>query len=109
LLILLFPHPAHPRSLPSFPTRRSSDLMRVAPPEGWRRVITATQRSTAIPTQSNPDLRLAMDPGSRTVTVALMRGLRCPGKRDLRSEEHTSELQSLRHLVCRLLLERKKN
>src|SRR5262245_64851871 len=25
----------------------------------------------------------------------------------LRSEEHTSELQSLRHLVCRLLLEKK--
>src|SRR5258705_3089501 len=29
-----------------------------------------------------------------------------PGKS--RSEEHTSELQSLRHLVCRLLLEKKK-
>src|SRR5205814_3544737 len=28
--------------------------------------------------------------------------------RFLRSEEHTSELQSLRHLVCRLLLEKKK-
>src|SRR5205814_9082961 len=27
---------------------------------------------------------------------------------ELRSEEHTSELQSLRHLVCRLLLEKKK-
>src|ERR1039458_10661624 len=27
---------------------------------------------------------------------------------DVRSEEHTSELQSLRHLVCRLLLEKKK-
>src|SRR5205814_7271437 len=27
----------------------------------------------------------------------------------LRSEEHTSELQSLRHLVCRLLLEKKKH
>src|SRR5205814_6150736 len=27
---------------------------------------------------------------------------------DIRSEEHTSELQSLRHLVCRLLLEKKK-
>src|ERR1035441_11002301 len=26
-----------------------------------------------------------------------------------RSEEHTSELQSLRHLVCRLLLEKKTN
>src|SRR5687768_18313398 len=28
---------------------------------------------------------------------------------DLRSEEHTSELQSRLHLVCRLLLEKKKN
>src|SRR5437899_4612349 len=27
--------------------------------------------------------------------------------RPLRSEEHTSELQSLRHLVCRLLLDKK--
>src|ERR1035441_5300756 len=32
-----------------------------------------------------------------------------PGARPAnRSEEHTSELQSLRHLVCRLLLEKKK-
>src|SRR5262245_62294870 len=30
-------------------------------------------------------------------------------ERELRSEEHTSELQSLRQLVCRLLLEKKKN
>src|SRR5437899_8415384 len=30
------------------------------------------------------------------------------GDHGLRSEEHTSELQSLRHLVCRLLLEKKK-
>src|SRR5947199_10050597 len=29
-------------------------------------------------------------------------------RRKIRSEEHTSELQSLRHLVCRLLLEKKK-
>src|SRR5258705_9746596 len=29
-------------------------------------------------------------------------------QRQSRSEEHTSELQSLRHLVCRLLLEKKK-
>src|SRR5687767_15250397 len=33
---------------------------------------------------------------------------RRPG-RSLRSEEHTSELQSLAYLVCRLLLEKKKN
>src|SRR5258705_9662232 len=31
-----------------------------------------------------------------------------PSQRGRRSEEHTSELQSLRHLVCRLLLEKKK-
>src|SRR2546425_3270330 len=31
------------------------------------------------------------------------------GVTTLRSEEHTSELQSLAYLVCRLLLEKKKN
>src|SRR5207253_7693564 len=31
------------------------------------------------------------------------------GCEDRRSEEHTSELQSRGHLVCRLLLEKKKN
>src|SRR2546423_10222481 len=31
------------------------------------------------------------------------------GPAGLRSEEHTSELQSLAYLVCRLLLEKKKN
>src|ERR1035438_4447596 len=31
----------------------------------------------------------------------------CLSKHVVRSEEHTSELQSLRHLVCRLLLEKK--
>src|SRR5262245_65223904 len=33
---------------------------------------------------------------------------RCRSPSLARSEEHTSELQSLRHLVCRLLLEKKK-
>src|SRR5471030_692685 len=40
---------------------------------------------------------LHIDPAARTARV------------QPRSEEHTSELQSLRHLVCRLLLEKKKN
>src|SRR2546422_1605203 len=31
-----------------------------------------------------------------------------PGNPEIRSEEHTSELQSRLHLVCRLLLEKKK-
>src|SRR5947209_16647207 len=37
---------------------------------------------------------------------------RCPemmSRPDPRSEEHTSELQSRQYLVCRLLLEKKKN
>src|SRR5262245_64333789 len=33
----------------------------------------------------------------------------CRHSVSFRSEEHTSELQSLRHLVCRLLLEKKKH
>src|SRR5438045_5134677 len=39
-----------------------------------------------------------------------VRGVDCRDRTRLpvRSEEHTSELQSLRHLVCRLLLEKKK-
>src|SRR5690349_22815114 len=35
-------------------------------------------------------------------------GPRTANRRQLRSEEHTSELQSRRDLVCRLLLEKKK-
>src|SRR5437899_9489047 len=35
-------------------------------------------------------------------------GADCRPEGEARSEEHTSELQSLRHLVCRLLLEKKK-
>src|SRR5258705_7782535 len=38
----------------------------------------------------------------------LSRALVQPVENAVRSEEHTSELQSLRHLVCRLLLEKKK-
>src|SRR2546429_3603060 len=36
-------------------------------------------------------------------------GARTSGLRVMRSEEHTSELQSRLHLVCRLLLEKKKD
>src|SRR2546422_7727453 len=39
---------------------------------------------------------------------SMERGSRCSSARARRSEEHTSELQSRLHLVCRLLLEKKK-
>src|SRR5262245_63099249 len=47
--------------------------------------------------------------GDRTFahTAAIRAAAVCAKVRSPRSEEHTSELQSLRHLVCRLLLEKK--
>src|SRR5947208_11046956 len=44
---------------------------------------------------------------SALTTITLVAG--SPATRVMRSEEHTSELQSPDHLVCRLLLEKKKN
>src|SRR2546422_6549707 len=45
---------------------------------------------------------------SGSVTARKKVRLRCPSRVSDRSEEHTSELQSRLHLVCRLLLEKKK-
>src|SRR5438046_7589782 len=77
---------AAPRYLHSFPTRRSSDLP-------WR---------TSFP--AGPGSRLRHDRRS----VARKRNNESDSWRAARSEEHTSELQSLTNLVCRLLLEKKK-
>src|SRR5262245_63582783 len=44
----------------------------------------------------------------KLTAVNVMGRLNCILSDGQRSEEHTSELQSLRHLVCRLLLEKKK-
>src|SRR5690554_7500746 len=44
-----------------------------------------------------------------TIATYLIGSLDDAGYLERRSEEHTSELQSRPHLVCRLLLEKKKN
>src|SRR2546422_8628938 len=49
--------------------------------------------------------RLLRDHGGRAQRRQFLVGHRAPADR---SEEHTSELQSRLHLVCRLLLEKKK-
>src|SRR3989442_7334936 len=46
---------------------------------------------------------------ARVRSVAGSSPVRCQMSSRVRSEEHTSELQSRPHLVCRLLLEKKKN
>src|SRR3712207_6863328 len=53
--------------------------------------------------------RLALRIGQRLAEVREDRLRLRPGRRIERSEEHTSELQSRQYLVCRLLLEKKKN
>src|SRR5205814_10214032 len=48
----------------------------------------------------------AADTGPQREPDDVLRALRGAAQGAKRSEEHTSELQSLRHLVCRLLLEK---
>src|SRR5690625_6708933 len=79
-LLFFFKRSDAPRDLHSFPTRRSSDL----PP----------QISVGAAVHVRMRKRLTKQ-ASKCV--------------EDRSEEHTSELQSRGHLVCRLLLEKKNN
>src|SRR3989441_9699319 len=65
---------------------------------------------TTVPTRE-PDRLLAVLAPFRPLEVVVETCPFWPWLYDLlvRSEEHTSELQSLAYLVCRLLLEKKKN
>src|SRR2546422_643600 len=71
------------------------------PPMRPRRAVPASVES--IVTQA-----LDKQPGLRPLMQDVLNGLWSDAHRP-RSEEHTSELQSRLHLVCRLLLEKKKN
>src|SRR5437879_7917926 len=92
-LLLLFIYPYRsPRNLHSFPTQRSSDLDREAFGALEHRDVHGD----------------GLYGGEKPGDVA-GRELGPPGLELARSEEHTSELQSPMYLVCRLLLEKKKN
>src|SRR5262245_62839411 len=84
---------------PLFPTRRSSDLGygRRGNPDGPGRREPLARAAERLGVEDQVELEHRL-----SVHVETLRGT---GER---SEEHTSELQSLRHLVCRLLLEKKK-
>src|SRR2546422_3687409 len=74
----------------------------------WRRRNTRWRRPS--PTSRTRRPRAPCDPRGRAGKPARSREKirrRSPPARE-RSEEHTSELQSRLHLVCRLLLEKKK-
>src|SRR5205823_14245068 len=96
-----------PRDLRSFPTRRSSDLVVAGREveeavaafavggEGARDVGALDRHSGARESKAGGVSDAAGDDSSRDLSQGR------------RSEEHTSELQSLAYLVCRLLLEKK--
>src|SRR5205814_4140045 len=93
----------HPCTLHSFPTRRSSDL------------VVAIPAQRGVPAEHAVDVPLGSSErplGKERRVRGLDRVCQAPGEHQIgvprRSEEHTSELQSLRQLVCRLLLEKKK-
>src|SRR5206468_12884414 len=98
-IFIFFCVPGDQRDLHSFPTRRSSDLTVLV----WAAPVGNTSSSSVVvadpvgatpPTQLVPVLQRLLPPAPVQVKV--------------RSEEHTSELQSRSDLVCRLLLEKKK-
>src|SRR5205823_12967485 len=98
-----------PRALHSFPTRRSSDLRgryfqaRYSSSNLWNTLDTveAEGEEPVSASHTSPTWRVLTPLMNMSAIVASTSGRR----RAYRSEEHTSELQSLAYLVCRLLLE----
>src|SRR5207302_3834186 len=106
---LLFLRSVDHRHLHSFPTRRSSDLVGVG-------VVLRAERALVVGVEAA--VWRAVAPVDIDVPRSVVRARVGEGAevehgrgtlvRGLRSEEHTSELQSRENLVCRLLLEKKK-
>src|SRR5205814_9378873 len=71
-------------------------VLKPGPQEPW----TPYRMTSAFVQAGVPKQAIAIYPGLGDIGAAVLK--------ECRSEEHTSELQSLRHLVCRLLLEKKK-
>src|SRR5207249_7702635 len=92
LFFYFYYHRDH-RHLHSFPTRRSSDLEKFLLGKPWSR----ESIEEAMPLVEG-EFRPLSDARAKSNPV-----------RSTRSEEHTSELQSRFDLVCRLLLEKKKD
>src|SRR2546422_4682035 len=93
-----------------WPTTRRHEMRATAA----RRLEWMAVRTTRQPEPEPDNLAACLSsPGGLELVVEMAHDLRSPLTSILflaeRSEEHTSELQSRLHLVCRLLLEKKKN
>src|SRR5205823_10669659 len=101
--------PCTHRYLHSFPTRRSSDLLPL-----FEKAIQYDLPAMAVLLCRNFPIfsicgTFSFTPASGSIkegsAFLSLSGAALAGSRTRRSEEHTSELQSLAYLVCRLLLE----
>src|SRR5207248_9287980 len=89
-----------------FPTRRSSDLLLDAVVDYLPSPVDVPPVEGVNPENEESELRLARDDQPfAALAFKIMNARAAKG----RSEEHTSELQSPYELVCRLLLEKKKD
>src|SRR5205823_14600931 len=104
---LISSRPPHPPTPPLFPY---TTLFRSPPAtkRTWpRKKISGLVKNIATSHQANLAHR-SFSASRRSWPAVRFRALAIRSKLSRRSEEHTSELQSLAYLVCRLLLEKKK-
>src|SRR5687768_18318268 len=71
---------------------------------GWKEAATSCGLQVVEASAIGPELKARTEPVEVQIEACGNKGMRTR----IRSEEHTSELQSRLHLVCRLLLEKKK-
>src|SRR5690554_7229894 len=93
------PYPAN-----LFPVNHNSKQVKDTFEEGKKVVVAG--RLMSVRDQGKASFAELQDSEGR-IQLYLNRDVICPDEDKTRSEEHTSELQSRPHLVCRLLLEKK--
>src|SRR5947199_5334313 len=104
-----------PGTLPKPPSVTTTKAVRpkVSPTEGDHGYeIAISAPAIPAPPAASPQASACMRSGRMPISIAALRSSATASSCEpsvVRSEEHTSELQSLRHLVCRLLLEKKNN
>src|SRR3712207_8932817 len=97
----------HPRP-PLFPYATLSQSLGVSMRTRQVNVVSPAVTSTSLAEPSPiPEIEISSSP-VRPSDSAESPSANCSGSTPMRSEEHTSELQSRQYLVCRLLLENKK-
>src|SRR5207244_6121057 len=102
-LLVLRRAPRHPTPFPSTTLFRSEQAGLAEPPAPRRFPVRRRDQEPAVGPEHPGDL-----PENAAARLEMLDHVEEKHGVEARSEEHTSELQSPDHLVCRLLLEKKK-